>query len=249
MPVMDGYMLLRNWKADPRLRQAPFVIYTATYTEPRDEDLARSLGADAFILKPTEPEGFLARLEAVMARAQPAGPSPAAGPPPGDTSTLKLYNATLIRKLEEKTLQLEEANRALQKDVIRRQAAEDLLLRKEAELRQLADGIPQLLWTSRADGWATYFNRQWMDYTGLTLDESLGHGWIRAFHPEDEDRAGDAWREAVATRGDFSILGRLRRFDGEYRRWLVSALPLRDETGGVAKWFGACTDVHDLETA
>ena len=67
MPVMDGYTLLRHWKADARLRQAPFIVYTATYTEPEDERLALNLGADAFILKPAEPEDFLARIRQVQA--------------------------------------------------------------------------------------------------------------------------------------------------------------------------------------
>ena len=60
MPVMDGYTLLRHWKGDEQLKQIPFVVYTATYTEPKDERLALDLGADAFLLKPTEPEPFIA---------------------------------------------------------------------------------------------------------------------------------------------------------------------------------------------
>src|SRR4051794_30170311 len=62
MPVMDGYTLLRHWKADPRLKSVPFMVYTATYTEPEDESLAFRLGADAFVLKPCEPDVFLGRV-------------------------------------------------------------------------------------------------------------------------------------------------------------------------------------------
>ena len=62
MPVMDGYTLLRHWKLDETLRQIPFVVYTATYTSPEDERLAVDLGADAFIVKPMEPDEFMARI-------------------------------------------------------------------------------------------------------------------------------------------------------------------------------------------
>jgi CheY-like chemotaxis protein len=80
MPVMDGYTLLRHWKVDNTLKRVPFIVYTATYTEPEDERLALSLGADAFILKPAEPEDFIQRLHEVenkVAKGVPAQPSAA----------------------------------------------------------------------------------------------------------------------------------------------------------------------------
>jgi CheY-like chemotaxis protein len=70
MPVMDGYTLLRHWKADAELRRIPFVVYTATYTDARDEELALHLGADAFIMKPAEPALFLERIGKALATAQ-----------------------------------------------------------------------------------------------------------------------------------------------------------------------------------
>jgi CheY-like chemotaxis protein len=67
MPVMDGYTLLRHWKEDPSLKEIPFIVYTATYTSAEDERFALSLGADAFIVKPTDPEDFMARIGQVEA--------------------------------------------------------------------------------------------------------------------------------------------------------------------------------------
>jgi len=112
MPVMDGYTLLRLWKADAQLKSIPFIVYTATYTEPEDERLALSLGADVFILKPAEPEDFLARIREVLANTAARIPIPAKYPTGDEKELLKVYSETLIRKLEEKTLQLEETNRA-----------------------------------------------------------------------------------------------------------------------------------------
>ena len=128
MPVMDGYTLLRHWKLDARLRKAPFIVYTATYTEPEDERLALGLGADAFILKPAEPEDFMARVREVEANAAAATrpPKQASG---DEKELLKIYSETLIRKLEEKALLLEESNRALRADIeARKQAATQIKL-------------------------------------------------------------------------------------------------------------------------
>lgn len=135
MPVMDGYTLLRHWKADAQLEHIPFVVYTATYTDAEDERLALSLGADAFILKPCEPEDFLARLREVQVSAAAGVPSRPRGSFGRDGDLLELYSETLIRKLEEKTLELKETNRALQEDISQREAVERKLRQNEALLR------------------------------------------------------------------------------------------------------------------
>ena len=119
MPEMDGFTLLRHWKFDGRLRTIPFVVYTATYSEAEDERLALNFGADAFILKPAEPEDFLRRIREVQAsgaRVPPAVPS--------KPTLLKLYSEVLIRKLEERALRLEATNRELQREVADRRRAE-----------------------------------------------------------------------------------------------------------------------------
>ena len=132
MPVMDGYTLLRHWKADERLNTIPFVVYTATYTDPKDEQLALDLGADAFILKPAEPVSFMARIEAVIARDTSSPIAPPREPVGDEAGQLKEYNEVLVRKLEQKASELEQANLALRKDIARREQA-------EADLRRQAD--------------------------------------------------------------------------------------------------------------
>lgn len=107
MPVMDGYTLLRHWKGDPLLREAPFIVYTATYTDAKDEQLARDLGADAFIVKPADPEAFIQQVSRVLAEAR-TGRHAVRAPAVDDQAALKLYSEALVRKLEQKNEQLEQ---------------------------------------------------------------------------------------------------------------------------------------------
>ena len=140
MPVMDGYTLLRHWKNDARLKNIPFAVYTATYTEPKDERLALDLGADAFILKPTEPEPLMARLQELIAKAKRDELIPVRTPNEDSDALRKDYGEVIIGKLEEKARQLQEANRELQEDLVKRQRAEFEAnqLRNEAERARMA---------------------------------------------------------------------------------------------------------------
>jgi diguanylate cyclase (GGDEF)-like protein/PAS domain S-box-containing protein len=134
-------------------------------------------------------------------------------------------------------------------DITERKRAEKALSKSVEEFRTLAESMPQIVWITRADGWNIYFNQQWMDYTGLTLEESLGHGWNKPFHPDDQKGAWDAWQKATATGGIYSIESRLRRADATYRWWLVRGVPLKDAAGNIVKWFGTCTDIDDMKVA
>jgi len=124
-----------------------------------------------------------------------------------------------------------------------------LLQASESEFRAMAESMPQIVWITRPDGWNVYFNQQWMDYTGLTQEESFGAGWNKPFHPDDQQAAWDAWETATTTNSAYAVESRLRRADGEYRWWLIRGVPQRDAAGRILKWFGTCTDVHDLKTA
>jgi PAS domain S-box-containing protein len=249
MPVMDGYTLLRHWKADPRLRDIPFIVYTATYTEEEDERLALNLGADAFILKPAEPEAFLARLREVQGVAAASDPTPTRLPAADEKALLKLYSETLIRKLEEKMLQLEQTNQALERDIAERKLVEEALRKSEAEFRLLTEAMPQIVWIAGPDGLHRHFNRRWTEYTGMSLEDSLGHGWLDAFHPEDQSRVAAAWQAAVTSGRDYVIEYRLGRQDGTWRWMLGRAVPVRDDSGAIHQWFGTSTDIHDLKGA
>lgn len=134
MPVMDGYTLLRQCKADPRLCSVPFVVYTATYTEPRDERLALDLGADAFIVKPAEPGDFMARVEAVLDAAVRDRVKPATARGDLPPALLQAHIDAIGHKLEDKLAALEAANRELRERNRELQQRDDEWKRFEAAM-------------------------------------------------------------------------------------------------------------------
>ncbi len=113
MPVMDGFNLCRQWKRDPDLERVPFIFYTATYTDPKDEELALSLGADRFVVKPIEPDAFLGLIGEVLVQQRRGELTPKQATAAPEEEYLREYNAVLIHKLEDKLGQLELVNRRL----------------------------------------------------------------------------------------------------------------------------------------
>jgi putative two-component system response regulator len=145
MPVMDGFVLCREWRADDRLKEIPFIFYTATYTDSRDEELALSLGAARFIIKPQDPEVFTALLRQVIEGRGTGLPVAPVQPAPEETNYYKLYNEALVRKLEDKMLALEESNRVLEQEITVRKKAEESLQESHATLEKNLKGAIDVL--------------------------------------------------------------------------------------------------------
>lgn len=116
---------------------------------------------------------------------------------------------------------------------------------REAKFRILADAMPQMVWSTRPDGFHDYYNAQWYAFTGVPSGSTDGEGWNGMFHPDDQPRAWAAWRHSLETGEPYEIEYRLRHADGVYRWVLGRALPIRDRDGAITRWFGTCTDIHD----
>ncbi len=132
MPVMDGYTLCREWKKEDTLKNIPFVFYTATYTHPKDGEFALSLGADKFIIKPQEPEDFMAIIEQVLSEFRNGKIQVSPTPESSEVSMLKEYNETLIRKMEDRMIKSEEAEMKIR--IYASQLEQEIEQRKQAGL-------------------------------------------------------------------------------------------------------------------
>jgi formate hydrogenlyase transcriptional activator len=126
----------------------------------------------------------------------------------------------------------------------------DELEKSKAQLERIVNTIPTVAWRAESDGRINYFNQRWHDYTGLSKEESNGWGWTVIIHPEDKQRAMDKWLlQVLPSRKPAAIVARLRRFDGEYRWFIVRVEPFFDESGNVIHWYGTDNDIDDLERA
>ncbi|MBW4492056.1 MAG: PAS domain S-box protein [Oscillatoria princeps RMCB-10] len=129
------------------------------------------------------------------------------------------------------------------------QAARASAEASEQRYRTLAETIPQLVWSSLPDGRHDYFNQRWVEYTGMTLEQTEGWGWQPVLHPDDWQGCFDLWTQALRTGETYQVEYRLKRADGQYRWHLGRALPIRDREGQIVKWFGTCTDIDGQKRA
>lgn len=129
--------------------------------------------------------------------------------------------------------------------ILKQQAIEE----SEARFRQMANALPQIIWSTLPDGYHDYFNQQWYDFTGVPQGSTNGEEWTRLFHPEDVPRAWENWRHSLATGDPYELECRLRHRSGEYRWVLSRALPIRNDAGDIERWMGTYTDIHAQKQA
>jgi PAS domain S-box-containing protein len=147
-------------------------------------------------------------------------------------NALQHNNRALDRRVEERTRELAAANGALAES--------------ERRFRTLAEGMPQLVWRSADKGAWSWASPQWCDYTGLSMEASLGAGWLSAFHADDRNKARSAWAEARAG-SPLDFEGRVFNVhEQRYRHFATRASSVEDDHGKVVEWLGTSTDVDDI---
>lgn len=137
----------------------------------------------------------------------------------------------------------------LTEDITLKKRTQEKLAESEEHFRQLADLVPQMIFTAGADGVTDYFNKRWYEYTCLEPDDQIGSSWISIVHPEDRQACVQAWNHSVSSGTLYQVEYRLRRLlDNSYRWFLGKAVPVKDKDGQIRKWFGTCTDINDQKS-
>jgi PAS domain S-box-containing protein len=226
MPEMDGFQFCKKIRSDNTFRDTPFIFYTATYTDDKDEQLALELGADRFIRKPMEGEPFLQEIQTV-ARQASGGDIAAAEPALDDETTfLKLYSERLIRKLEKKIFDLEEET------ALRRQA--------ENEWRAMFQSIGQMVLVLAPHHGILEANDVALQKTGFSKKEILGKKCYEIIHGLSRPPEGCPMLETLRSSRKTTAPIRINKMEGDY---LVTCTPLLNDDGEVEKVLHISTDI------
>ncbi len=126
--------------------------------------------------------------------------------------------------------------------------AQRLLAEREDWFRNLIDNAPSLIWVAGDDGWYTFLNKAWLDYTGGSLSEEINPGWVQRIHPDDRTAYLATYNDHLANRQPYKAEYRLMRNDGEYRWMLEYAKPIVDTEGNFSGYIGSCAEVHTQKT-
>jgi PAS domain S-box-containing protein len=135
------------------------------------------------------------------------------------------------------------------RDITDRKRAEQVLRESEERFRLVANSAPVLIWMSGADKLGNFFNQGWLSFTGRSLEDEVGKGWLSGVHPEDLERRLEIYSASFEGRVDFEMEYRLRRFDGEYR-WIVDyGVPRFESDGTFCGYIGSCVDITERKSS
>ncbi|KAB8332441.1 PAS domain S-box protein [Scytonema tolypothrichoides VB-61278] len=172
-------------------------------------------------------------------------------------TSLADFTAAALLLNQRQTQELLAKNAQLEALVVERQRAEESARESEAYFRAIVNLVPDLLWRNDTTGDTSWYNQRWLDYTGQTMEEAQGYGWLEVIHPDDRAlrlRSGQAqslanFQNAVDEHRPLRQEHRIRGTDGNYRWFLIQASPVYDAQGRIIQWFGAATDIHEQRTA
>lgn len=216
MPGIDGFETAKQIKLHPRHKYTPIIFVTAINKDESYVYRGYEHGAVDYVFKPFDPEIIRSKVNVFV----------------------ELFKKD--RKLREQSALIQESER---RERYLRLA--ELEVESLKRYRNLADSIPHAVWRARSDGTMDYFNRVWCDYTGLTLDQSVGVGWESSFDQDDLRNFLKTWIHAMTHSSEFQAECRIKNYAGEYRWHWVRGMPERRANGDVVAWLGTCTDIQE----
>jgi len=249
MPVMDGFSFCRACKADEQLKNIPFIFYTATYTDPKDEDLAFRLGAERFIIKPTEPSLFLEMLKETVNK-YTAKEVVARQGFLDEEKYLEEYSSALIRKLEDKVAELEKKNREAERDKEVIIESERLLKESEERFRNAFDYAPIGKVLVSVEGHIIKVNLAFIMLLGYTEDELLKMRAQDITHPDDIEPQIVLQQKMLAGELDkFQIEKRYIHKNGQVLNILLYMSLVRDQSGRPLYFIAQVQDITESKRA
>ncbi|KAF2517142.1 PAS domain-containing sensor histidine kinase [Flavobacterium foetidum] len=134
-------------------------------------------------------------------------------------------------------------------DVTSEREVQEVIRESEEKFRQLADLVPQIIWTSEPDGFVDYYNKRWYEYTCVEENQTGDISWIPLLHPDDATFVVENWYNSIKKGIPYQLEFRLKNGKtGGYRWFLSKAVPITDKSGVISKWFGTCTDIHEQKS-
>ena len=239
MPVMDGFQFCQGCKGDPGLRDIPFIFYTATYTDEKDERFAMSLGADAFLIKPMLPDKMLAAVKEVMGR--PRTVKNGETVIENDPQALKDYNEVLFRKLEKKVMELEQ-------DISERKAAEAALRESEERFRKVFESGAVGIAIIDLSGKIVRANDELCDMLGYAEVEIPGMSLLDLAHPDQrQDMIERSHRMRAGEIPAYTLQARFLRKDGSLAWSLLKVSNINDAEGRAQYYLAFASDITEYK--
>jgi PAS domain S-box-containing protein len=225
MPELDGFELAEMIHQHPRCKETAVIFISAVHLTDLDQLKGYERGAVDYISVPVIPELLRAKVS-VFAELR------------RKTRQLESLNRELEQRVAERTEELEKRAGTLQQ-------LNSELARKNQDLDAIVKTAPDIIFSRRSDGTRDYISDRFYEYTGALPDSAKGFGWLDYVHSDDKEPSLARWAHCVESGENYECEYRLRGRDGQYRWFRVRAVPIRDQTNQIARWYGTCSDIHD----
>ncbi|MGC2198505.1 MAG: PAS domain-containing protein [Terriglobales bacterium] len=225
MPEIDGFELANMIRQHPRFHRTAIIFISAVHLTDLDRLKGYERGAVDYISVPVIPELLRAKVSVFAELHRKA-------------QELRVLNRELEGRVTERTQELESKAEAL--ELLNAQ-----LNRKNEQLDAILQTAPDIIFSSRGDGSRDFLSARFFEYTGAVSESAIGFGWMDYVHPDDREQIKVHWAQSIRSRENYEAEYRIRDGNGQYRWFRARAVPLRDQEGDIARWYGTCSDIHD----